>query len=212
MPPVERGRESHDGAGGHPDHRSSETCAFGFERVRAPNAVCPRRGVPWSNAPTHDRPITRASGKVGMTERLVEQTCVPCRGGIPPLSIDAARRFLEQAPSWNLLDDGRQLLRTFWFSNFRESLDFVREVGELAEAERHHPEIAFGWGQATISLRTNKIKGLHQNDFIMAAKIDRLARERGALENRPQKQRSPEAAVTSEQPNDDRGSALANHR
>src|SRR5271163_1488536 len=126
-----------------------------------------------------------------MANILVEQSCTPCRGGIPPLSIDEAMRYLEQAPVWNLLDDGGQIQRTFWFSNFRESLGFVRDVGELAEAERHHPDVAFGWGYATISLRTKKIKGLHENDFIMAAKIDRLARQCGARETRRQQERSP---------------------
>jgi 4a-hydroxytetrahydrobiopterin dehydratase len=124
-----------------------------------------------------------------MTELLAEQTCTPCRGGVPPLSIDQARRYLEQAPEWDLLDDARQLQRTFRFLNFRGSLDFVRDVGELAESERHHPDVAFGWGYATISLRTKKIKGLHENDFIMAAKIDRLAKERGAQEDRTHTQR-----------------------
>jgi 4a-hydroxytetrahydrobiopterin dehydratase len=133
-----------------------------------------------------------------MTELLVEQNCVPCRGGIPPLSVDAARRFLEQAPAWTLPDDARNIERTFWFANFRRSLDFARETGELAESEQHHPDIAFGWGYVTVSLRTKKIKGLHQNDFIMAAKIDRLAREHGALEQRPQPRRSAETTVTSE--------------
>jgi 4a-hydroxytetrahydrobiopterin dehydratase len=148
-----------------------------------------------------------------MTELLVEQTCVPCRGGIPPLGIDEARHFLEQAPSWNLLDDARQIQRTFWFANFRESLDFVREAGEIAESERHHPDISFGWGYATISLRTKKIKGLHQNDFIMAVKIDRLAKACGAQEN-PRQPRSQAASETSEAPrsNTDQGSTLAHHR
>ena len=65
--------------------------------------------------------------------------------------------------------------RPFRFGNFREALAFVQKVGELAEAEGHHPDISFGWGYGTVSLRTKKIKGLHENDFIMAAKIDRLA-------------------------------------
>jgi 4a-hydroxytetrahydrobiopterin dehydratase len=60
------------------------------------------------------------------------------------------------------------------FRNFREALTFVQEIGELAEAERHHPNISFGWGNATVSLQTKKIKGLHENDFIMATKIDRI--------------------------------------
>jgi 4a-hydroxytetrahydrobiopterin dehydratase len=149
-----------------------------------------------------------------MAGTLIEQSCTPCRGGIPPLSIGEATRCLDQAPAWNLLDDGGQIQRTFWFSNFRESLGFARDVGELAEAERHHPDVAFGWGYATISLRTKKIRGLHQNDFIMAAKIDRLATAAGAQDNRGQNRRSgghPEGApVTSDttQSNDNRGSTL----
>jgi 4a-hydroxytetrahydrobiopterin dehydratase len=147
-----------------------------------------------------------------MTELLVEQTCVPCKGGIPPLSVEEARHFLQQAPEWTLQDDGRQLQRTFRFANFRASLDFVRDAGELAEAERHHPDIAFGWGYATISLRTKKIKGLHQNDFIMAAKIDRLARTSGAQENRGEQPRTAGAPETSDTPsNTDHGSTLAYH-
>lgn len=143
-----------------------------------------------------------------MTQTLWEQACTPCRGGIPPLDIDVARRHLEQTPAWNLLDDGGQIQRTFRFSNFRESLDFVREVGELAEQERHHPEIAFGWGYATISLRTKKIKGLHENDFIMAAKIDRLAPEREARDTPRQHERSPASAATNgtQKSNQDSGS------
>jgi len=149
-----------------------------------------------------------------MTAMLADSTCVPCRGGIPPLGLDEARGYLEQAPSWNLLEDGGLIQRTFWFSNFREALGFVREVGELAETERHHPDIAFGWGYATISTRTKKIKGLHQNDFIMAAKIDRLALACGAQETQGRQRRSAEAPVTSETiaSNDDRGSAQAEHR
>jgi 4a-hydroxytetrahydrobiopterin dehydratase len=148
-----------------------------------------------------------------MTELLVEQTCVPCRGGIPPLGLDEARQFLEQAPDWTLLDEGKLLQRTFRFANFRTALDFVRDAGELAEAERHHPDIAFGWGYATISLRTKKIKGLHQNDFIMAAKLDRLARTSGAQDTHGELPRGSGAPMTSETPsNAGSGSTLAYHR
>jgi 4a-hydroxytetrahydrobiopterin dehydratase len=146
-----------------------------------------------------------------MTELLVDQTCVPCRGGIPPLSPNEARHYQGQAPEWALQDDGRLLQRTFRFANFRGSLDFVRDVGELAEAERHHPDITFGWGFATISLRTKKIKGLHQNDFIMAAKIDRLARTSGAQENHGEQPRvsGPPATSDTNPSNADHGSTLA---
>ena len=74
-----------------------------------------------------------------------------------------------------LMDNAHRIEKTFRFGNFREALAFVQKVGELAEAEGHHPDISFGWGYGTVSLRTKKINGLHENDFIMAAKIDRLA-------------------------------------
>lgn len=147
-----------------------------------------------------------------MTELLVEQSCVPCRGGIPPLSLEEAQRYLQQAPEWALLDAGRQLQRTFRFANFRAALDFARGVGELAEAERHHPDVTFGWGYATISLRTKKIKGLHQNDFIMAAKIDRLARASGAQDPQGEQPRASAAPLSDTQPsNAVSGSTLAYH-
>ncbi len=109
-----------------------------------------------------------------MTEALVEKTCTPCRGGVPPLTREQAERLHPHAPQWELLEDAHRIERSFRFRNFREALTFVREVGELAEAEGHHPDVSFGWGYATVSLRTKKIKGLHENDFIMAAKIDRI--------------------------------------
>ena len=130
-----------------------------------------------------------------MTEMLARETCVPCRGGIPPLSLDEAKRYLEQTPGWALQDDGTRLERTFWFANFRGALDFAHAVGELAEAEFHHPDIAFSWGRATISLRTNKINGLHRNDFIMAAKIDHIARAHDAQYSRPERRKAAEAAM-----------------
>jgi 4a-hydroxytetrahydrobiopterin dehydratase len=85
-----------------------------------------------------------------------------------------AERFQSQTPNWELRDGDRRIERTFRFRNFHEALSFVRNVGDLAEAEGHHPDISFGWGYATISLRTKKIKGLHENDFIIASKIDRI--------------------------------------
>jgi 4a-hydroxytetrahydrobiopterin dehydratase len=109
-----------------------------------------------------------------MSETLVQKTCTPCRGGIPPLSRHEAERFQAHTPAWGLEDEARRMQRSFRFRNFREALSFVGQVGELAETEGHHPDISFGWGYATVSLSTKKIKGLHENDFIMASKIDRL--------------------------------------
>jgi 4a-hydroxytetrahydrobiopterin dehydratase len=110
-----------------------------------------------------------------MTEALTAKTCTPCRGGVPPLTSTEAKRYLAQAPGWSLLDDGHRIERKFQFGDFREAFSFVERAAALAEAEGHHPDITFGWGYATVSLQTKKIKGLHENDFIMAAKLDRIA-------------------------------------
>jgi 4a-hydroxytetrahydrobiopterin dehydratase len=107
-------------------------------------------------------------------DALADKTCTPCRGGIPPLTPEEAARFHVQVPDWELRDDAHRIERSFRFQNFREALAFVQQVGELAEAQGHHPDISFGWGYATVSLRTKKIKGLHENDFIVASRIDRL--------------------------------------
>ena len=94
--------------------------------------------------------------------------------GNTPLTCEQAELFRAQAPDWQLAEEAHRIERSFRFRNFREALTFVREIGELAEAEGHHPNISFGWGNATVSLQTKKIKGLHENDFIMATKIDRI--------------------------------------
>jgi 4a-hydroxytetrahydrobiopterin dehydratase len=110
-----------------------------------------------------------------MTAALAEKTCTPCRGGVPPLTPEEAEGYRAEAPEWSLRDEATRIERTYRFKNFAEALAFVRRAGDLAETEAHHPDISFGWGYATISLRTKKIKGLHENDFIMAAKLDRIA-------------------------------------
>ena len=109
-----------------------------------------------------------------MTDMLVARTCAPCRGGVPPLTSQEAERFHIHIPQWEIRDEARRIDRTFRFRNFREAYAFVQQVAELAEAEGHHPEISFGWGYVMVEMQTKKIKGLHENDFIMAAKIDRL--------------------------------------
>jgi 4a-hydroxytetrahydrobiopterin dehydratase len=110
-----------------------------------------------------------------MTAALAEKTCTPCRGGVPPSTPEEAEGYRAEAPEWSLRDEATRIERTYRFKNFAEALAFVRRAGDLAETEAHHPDISFGWGYATISLRTKKIKGLHENDFIMAAKLDRIA-------------------------------------
>jgi 4a-hydroxytetrahydrobiopterin dehydratase len=114
-----------------------------------------------------------------MAEDLSSKTCVPCRGGIPPLGEAEAKVFARQTPAWELAgeDDNKahHIRRTFKFGDFKEALDFVDKVGAIAEAEGHHPDIEFGWGYATVKTYTHKIDGLHENDFILAAKIDKAA-------------------------------------
>jgi 4a-hydroxytetrahydrobiopterin dehydratase len=110
---------------------------------------------------------------------FAERSCTPCRGGMPPLTPEEAAGYHQGAPGWEMLDGARRIERTYRFKNFREAFAFVERAAALAEGEGHHPEIRFGWGYATISLHTKKIKGLHENDFIMAAKLDRIATNSG---------------------------------
>jgi 4a-hydroxytetrahydrobiopterin dehydratase len=110
-----------------------------------------------------------------MKAEFATRSCTPCRGGVPPLAPDEAATLQQQVPDWSLLDAARRIERRFKFRNFAEAFAFVARAAELAEAEGHHPDITFGWGYATVSLQTHKIMGLHDNDFIMAAKLDRIA-------------------------------------
>jgi len=115
-----------------------------------------------------------------MPVALAEKSCTPCRGGIPPLTEAEAATFRAQASEWQVLEQATRIERSYRFKNFGEAFGFVERVAALAEAEGHHPDITFGWGYATVSLRTKKIKGLHENDFIMAAKLDRIYGERAS--------------------------------
>ncbi len=105
---------------------------------------------------------------------LTQKTCIPCKGGIPPLTKDMAETYLAEVPAWKLSDEAGRLNRRFEFDDFKASMAFVQKIGDLAEAEGHHPDITFGWGYAEILLYTHKIGGLHENDFIMAAKIEAI--------------------------------------
>jgi 4a-hydroxytetrahydrobiopterin dehydratase len=109
-----------------------------------------------------------------MSEELRAKHCVPCRGGIPALTRSEAEAYLAQVPDWSLPEDAHHIERRFRFDDFAQAMAFVNRVGELAEHEGHHPEICFGWGWAGVRWYTHKIAGLHENDFIMAAKVDRL--------------------------------------
>ena len=107
-----------------------------------------------------------------MAATLSAKTCTPCQGGIPPLSAKLAAKYVKQTDGWELLENSTVIARDYAFEDFKGAMNFVQKVGELAEAEGHHPDVEFGWGYAKVSLQTKKIKGLHENDFIMAAKIN----------------------------------------
>ena len=107
-----------------------------------------------------------------MTE-LASKTCVPCRGGVPPLKGEQLDALQRQVPEWEVVEE-HHLRQHFRFKNFREALDFVNKVGELAEEQGHHPDIYFGWGRVEVTVWTHKINGLTESDFIFAAKVDTL--------------------------------------
>jgi len=113
-----------------------------------------------------------------MADKLVQMKCSACRGDEPPLTDEEIEELMPQTPEWKLVErDGiKRLERTFKFRNFADALEFVNEVGRIAEEEGHHPVIELSWGRATVAWYTHKIEGLHQNDFIMAAKTDELRR------------------------------------
>lgn len=107
-------------------------------------------------------------------EDLTQKRCVPCEGGVPPFSLDQVGEYIKYTPGWTLGDDNKKLTRKFTFKNFSEALAFVNKVGEVAEHEGHHPDIKFSWGYVNIELSTHAIGGLSENDFILAAKINKL--------------------------------------
>jgi 4a-hydroxytetrahydrobiopterin dehydratase len=104
---------------------------------------------------------------------LASKTCIPCKGGTPPLAGKEIEDLRRQIPEWEVVEE-HHLRRVFRFKNFREAWGFVNKVGELAEQQGHHPDISFGWGYAEVTVWTHKINGLTESDFIFAAKVDTL--------------------------------------
>jgi 4a-hydroxytetrahydrobiopterin dehydratase len=107
---------------------------------------------------------------------LASRSCVPCRGGVPPLKGKELAEIHKQVPDfdqWKVTNE-HHISRTFTFPDFVKALDFVNRVGAVAEEQGHHPDIFLTWGKAEITLWTHKVDGLTESDFIMAAKIDRL--------------------------------------
>lgn len=104
---------------------------------------------------------------------LAAKTCVPCRGGVPPLKGVELEKLSRELPAWKIVNE-HHITRSFSFPDFREALSFVNRVGELAEEQGHHPDIFLAWGKADVTIWTHKIDGLTESDFILGAKIDRL--------------------------------------
>lgn len=106
-------------------------------------------------------------------EALSAKSCVPCAGGVPPLTPAEQAPLLEQLDGWTV-ESGKKLVRDFSFNNFLLALEFTNKAGGIAEAEGHHPEITVGWGHARVEIWTHKIDGLTESDFVLAAKYDAL--------------------------------------
>lgn len=105
---------------------------------------------------------------------LKKKNCVPCEGGIPPLTSDEVKTLLSQVnTSWNVIGN-KKIEREFHFVNFVQTMEFVNKVAEMAEQEGHHPDLKISYGICKIILWTHAINGLSENDFILAAKIDEL--------------------------------------
>ncbi len=108
-------------------------------------------------------------------DNLCREKCEACRVGAPAATDSDIEELSPQIPEWKILyEDERKLQRVFSFRNFAEAMDFAVKVGELAEAENHHPAIITEWGRVTVTWWTHAIRGLHRNDFIMAAKTDAI--------------------------------------
>ena len=108
-----------------------------------------------------------------MTTPLADKTCLPCRGGVPPLQGAELQRLLsELGNGWTVIRE-HHLEKTYAFTDFRQALNFTNAVGEIAEQQGHHPEITLTWGKVTVRVWTHKIDGLTESDFVLAAKADR---------------------------------------
>ena len=109
--------------------------------------------------------------------KLLEKKCVPCEGGVVPFDISEIHKYQKMVDDWNIIKDKKDIYfleKQFSFKNFLDSQKFVNAVGKISEEEGHHPEITFGWGYAKINITTHAIEGLSENDFILAAKIDKI--------------------------------------
>jgi 4a-hydroxytetrahydrobiopterin dehydratase len=142
------------------DHKARTTGRIGAGNLRiSPTIRCAAAAVSKSNA--------------SAMSDLAAKTCVPCRGGVPPLKGEELTGLQKQVDGWNIIEE-HHITKTFTFPDFRGALKFVNRVGELAEEQGHHPDILLAWGKVDITTWTHKINGLTESDFVLAAKIDQL--------------------------------------
>ena len=106
---------------------------------------------------------------------LLSKKCIPCSIGAIPLNKEEIEKLLKELKDEWTIEEDKHLNKTYKFKDFKEALSFTNLVGELAENEGHHPDIYLAWGKVEIKLWTHKIKSLHENDFILASKIDELS-------------------------------------
>ena len=109
--------------------------------------------------------------------KLSEKKCIPCEGGILPFDIFEIHKYQKKVDGWDIFKNEKNIYlleKKFKFKNFSESQKFVNKVGRISEEEGHHPDILFGWGYAKVNITTHAIEGLSENDFILAAKIDKI--------------------------------------
>lgn len=98
--------------------------------------------------------------------------CVPCEAGVTVLSDEKVQTYIKEIPFWEVSERSKSIKRSFKFKDFATALQFTNKVAKIAEEENHHPDIMLGWGYCDITLQTHAIDGLHENDFIVAAKIN----------------------------------------
>ena len=109
------------------------------------------------------------------SEALRGKKCLPCEGGVPAISAEDARRYVEATPKWSVADDGKSIFRKVNCNNFVDAMKLMNQIGEIAESEQHHPDLHLtGYRKVRIDLTTHAIGGLSENDFIVAAKIDEI--------------------------------------
>jgi len=107
---------------------------------------------------------------------LAKKKCIPCEGGVEALFCEKAEELqAELNPEWMLIDQCRMLARTFVLPDFKSALELANKIGAIAEEEGHHPNLALTWGRADVEIYTHSVNGLTESDFVLAAKIGRLA-------------------------------------